>query len=560
LLRKEIEMKNKMPSETNLSVHIINSPFQIIFLILLVFAFVKLSYSQFQNVMISNLYAPNETSIAINPNNPNQMVAGSNILYNGEYRCGYYYSTNGGLNWSTGVLNSDSGKPYCDPGIAADKLGNFYYTADAGFWNSPPPYLCKLYCMKSTNGGVNWLTNVFAQSAPKMVDMPTICIDKSNSIYQNNIYVVFTQADTFHSVNSHNDSSLAYFSRSTDHGVTFSSPIRLSKHGGIGISWSNSYLQGCVCCTGPNGEIYAAWIDSLGIFFDRSTNGGLTWLDNDVFISQVAGGWTHPAVSYCGYAGTPRIDCDYSNGPHRGTVYLAWSDTRNPNRSDIWLVKSSDMGNTWSQSIRLNNDPIVVNKSHFFTQIAIDQANGNVYSAFYDNRNYSTGVNLDLFLACSSDGGNTFANVKVNTNPFTLCTISTGDYIGLAAYNNKVRPVWTEGAANNVASIWTAIIDSMVIGIQPISDKIPDKFSLFQNYPNPFNPETNIKFQIPKASFVTVSVFDITGRTIEKPVNEQLKAGIYEVNWNPANVSSGVYYYRMTAGDYIDTKKMVLVK
>jgi len=92
------------------------------------------------------------------------------------------------------------------------------------------------------------------------------------------------------------------------------------------------------------------------------------------------------------------------------------------------------------------------------------------------------------------------------------------------------------------------------------SDNYPKEFQLSQNYPNPFNPVTNIKYQLPKDGFVSLKVYDITGREIAKLVSEQKQAGYYTVSFNGSNFASGVYFYRIQAGDFVQVKKMVLVK
>jgi photosystem II stability/assembly factor-like uncharacterized protein len=99
-----------------------------------------------------------------------------------------------------------------------------------------------------------------------------------------------------------------------------------------------------------------------------------------------------------------------------------------------------------------------------------------------------------------------------------------------------------------------------VIGINPISTQIPNDFSLSQNYPNPFNPTTNIKFAVPRASFVKLAVYDMLGREVESLVNEQLSPGTYEVNWNAVKFSSGIYLYKLTTNDFNMVKKMSLIK
>lgn len=98
------------------------------------------------------------------------------------------------------------------------------------------------------------------------------------------------------------------------------------------------------------------------------------------------------------------------------------------------------------------------------------------------------------------------------------------------------------------------------VGIQIIGNEIPKTFSLSQNYPNPFNPVTNIKFSLPKSGNVTLKVYDILGRQAAELVNEYKQAGSYVVDFNAADLSNGVYFYRIETADFTDVKKMVLVK
>jgi hypothetical protein len=86
------------------------------------------------------------------------------------------------------------------------------------------------------------------------------------------------------------------------------------------------------------------------------------------------------------------------------------------------------------------------------------------------------------------------------------------------------------------------------------------KFELAQNYPNPFNPSTTIKYSIPDQSFVTIKVFDVLGNEIVKLVNEEKDAGIHQINFNASNLSSGIYYYSISAGNFSATKKFMLMK
>jgi hypothetical protein len=99
-----------------------------------------------------------------------------------------------------------------------------------------------------------------------------------------------------------------------------------------------------------------------------------------------------------------------------------------------------------------------------------------------------------------------------------------------------------------------------VTGIIKTSELIPGSFGLYQNYPNPFNPSTSIKFDISKAADVKLTVYDISGREIETLLSDFMNAGTYEVSFSNVSLASGVYFYRLTAGDLSQVKKMTLVK
>jgi len=89
---------------------------------------------------------------------------------------------------------------------------------------------------------------------------------------------------------------------------------------------------------------------------------------------------------------------------------------------------------------------------------------------------------------------------------------------------------------------------------------VPKTFALEQNYPNPFNPSTAISYQLPVAGNVSLKVFDMLGKEVATLVNARQEAGAYTVNFNANNLSSGVYFYRLQAGNFVQTRKMMLVK
>jgi hypothetical protein len=102
--------------------------------------------------------------------------------------------------------------------------------------------------------------------------------------------------------------------------------------------------------------------------------------------------------------------------------------------------------------------------------------------------------------------------------------------------------------------------EQLLTGIQQTGNQMPVSYSLSQNYPNPFNPATNIDFSIPKTGMVRLILFDMMGREVSVMIDKVLSTGKYTVDFDASKLASGVYFYKMTSGDFTDVKKMVLVK
>ena len=124
---------------------------------------------------------------------------------------------------------------------------------------------------------------------------------------------------------------------------------------------------------------------------------------------------------------------------------------------------------------------------------------------------------------------------------------------------NYHQPTHLLVAATHGRSIYSVDVSSIVVGVHNIS-QIAETYSLSQNYPNPFNPSTKIQFSIPKSGNVKIMVYDITGKEAKVLVNERKEIGQYEVEFNGSSLASGVYFYRIEAGDFREAKRMVLVK
>ena len=93
-----------------------------------------------------------------------------------------------------------------------------------------------------------------------------------------------------------------------------------------------------------------------------------------------------------------------------------------------------------------------------------------------------------------------------------------------------------------------------------LTEAIPTDYSLSQNYPNPFNPSTIIEFKIPEVGLVTLKIYDLLGREVKILVNEEMQPGVYKIDFNASSFASGIYFYTLNAGEFISTKKMVLLK
>jgi hypothetical protein len=143
-----------------------------------------------------------------------------------------------------------------------------------------------------------------------------------------------------------------------------------------------------------------------------------------------------------------------------------------------------------------------------------------------------------------SSGG----NIISNSNNIIVCTVGES-FIGKSS--NTIN--------QNQIGFWYAYQQATITDVED-EEIIPTVFKLEQNYPNPFNPSTKIKFAVPEKSNVLIKVYDILGSEVATLVNKEMDAGWYENDFNAAGLSSGVYLFRMEAGSYVNTKKMILLR
>lgn len=140
--------------------------------------------------------------------------------------------------------------------------------------------------------------------------------------------------------------------------------------------------------------------------------------------------------------------------------------------------------------------------------------------------------------------------VDSKSNNVVVKSIAGQNFVGLSGYGNNFI---LSGFLTDI------LFRSVFVNVNEQID-LPATYALHQNYPNPFNPSTTIEYEIPKESFVTLKVFNLLGQEVATLVDETKQAGRYEVKFNGLSLSSGVYFYKIRSKDFIETKKLILVR
>ncbi|MFT5860025.1 MAG: hypothetical protein ACI865_002133 [Flavobacteriaceae bacterium] len=360
----------------------------------------------------------------------------------------YYYSKNGGESWKSKKMESPYGV-YGDPVTIFDEEGRVYYFHLASY--NKTSHLDRIVCQsakkvcKKFNDGTSPKPN-----GKKVQDKHWIVVNPET----NELYMTWTQFDAYNSEDP-KDTSIIVFSKSSDQGMTWSDPLRISKYGGDCLDDDNT-VEGAVPAVGVNGEIYVTWTGPNGLVMQKSLDGGETWLSEEKELEKQWGGWTLTIPGIYRANGLPILKCDLSDGPNRGTLYLNWCDQRNgDDDTDVWLMKSTDGGDRWSEPIRVNQD---TSKHHqFFTWMDIDQSTGFLYFVYYDRRN-QLDTQTDVYMSASLDGGKTFTDTRISKSAFTPSEeFFFGDYLNVAAVNGVIRPIWPRYDSGEV-SLWVALL------------------------------------------------------------------------------------------------------
>lgn len=529
--------------------------------------------SAYLNIKINNdatTEVQNEEQIVINPNDTTNLVAVWRDFRVGYRQVAYAYSFDGGLTWGQDLFVEPEYIWDSDPGIAVDTAGNFYAVILSFNSTSEPN---GLFVYKSTDGGVTWSDPVTVINGVPGVfeDKELIACDRSGGPYTDNLYVAWTR---FYSTQ-------ILMCRSTDEGNSFVGPVTISDMNGV---------QWPVPCVGPNSEVYVAWVQySPGaIRFDCSTDGGETF-GTDITIQNVSfvSGYIYGDIMVFSF---PAIDVDITGGPYNGNIYVAYMDYASGNTdTDIYFTCSTDGGNSWSQKIRINDDPLNNGCDQFHPWLFV-APDGNIIVVFLDRRLDSGNLLMDLYMTTSTDGGNSWSSneriTTVSSDPTAGSVFSTsnqplnkfpikinhpviltgragliGEYIGVTASSiNDIHPIWTDTRFGN-QDVFVGVKDTSSYVQEYSSDNIND--GVLSVVPNPAQEKViiNIKMQQNKilSSTTTLKIFDTSGRIVKTFRESQNQIIWRRYNDKGVYVGKGVYFCCLETNNLFVIKKFILL-
>src|SRR5436853_6639798 len=361
--------------------------------------------------------AANESSIAVDPTNLSKMTIGwrqFNSVMSNFRQGGWGYTTDGGTTWTfPGVLENNVFRS--DPVLNSNETGNFFYLS-----------LLQTFCdnvWRSLNGGQSW-TRLQADGGAGGGDKEWLTIDKTNGMGHGFQYQAWSTAAAC---------SGGQFSRSTDGGVTWISPINIP----------DSPVWGTLDVD-TNGNLFIGGGNFGNQFYcirsSNAQNGNVTPTFDQVTTVNLGGSIEYgAAINPGGLAGQIFLAVDRSGGSTNNNIYMLASvlPTGANNGTDVMFVRSTNGGQSFSAPHRINDDPINHNKWHWFGTLSV-APNGRIDSVWLDTRNASNNTDSQLFYSYSTDGGNTWSpNVAVSNsfNPFLGYPNQNkiGDYITIVS-------------------------------------------------------------------------------------------------------------------------------
>ena len=487
--------------------------------------------------------AANEPSIAFDPTDPNKMAIGwrqFDNVNNNFRQAGFGYTIDGGETWTfPGSINP--GIFRSDPVLDSDAEGNFYYNSltvqNDDFW-------CDVY--KSDDGGESWDSGTFAQGGDKQ----WMSIDKSSGTGAGNIY---------HYWSSVSICEPDYFTRSVDNGNSFEDCTSIPG----GPYWGTTAI-------GPEGELYVSGSHWGDFMVAKSSNAqfagqdvvwdyGYTTVDLD---GEIVGFGGYDCPNPSGLLGQTIISVDSSGGPFHGNVYILCSVERHSTFDplDVMFARSEDDGLTWTSPIRVNDD-LQYDAWQWFGTMSV-APDGRIDVVWLDTRDFPGSVNSVLYYAYSYDAGDTWSENFPLSESFDPHVgwpqqDKMGDYFDMYSNETGVHLAWAN-TFNGEQDVYYGHIIPQFTGFYETSSVNP--IGSLQNFPNPFNKKTNIRYYLNGTHHINLRVMDVTGRVIATLVDEKQGQGFHKTIFDASDLKAGVYFYKLEAGLYCVTKKLMLVK
>ena len=370
-------------------------------------------------------------------------------------------------------------------------------------------------------------------------------------------------------------SGTAYLYKTTDGGLTW----RVSL-GGANFTWLGKIVFG----NQSNGIVSGISEGSNKIF--RTTNAGLSWISNNNISDPVRdiacsdSQTFYYITSSKGFKSTDAGITWNQMSLDNGNFYLFPGGNNGFVMSDNLIIdyfRTTDRGNTWTPAIPFPQSDLVL----FSTYMVSDQKwyvlnSGIVQGSVFVTTNGGTPVELTSFTSDVSDGNVVLSwttATETNNRGFEIerSYDNNNDWSKIGFVNGngtsteKHAYTWTEKSVKEGKYSYRLKqidLDGSFEYSKSIDVSVgtPDNFALFQNYPNPFNPSTIIKYSIPKTSHITLRIYNSLGQQAATLVSKEMNAGTFATEWNASGIASGVYYCRMVAGDFVRTRKLILVK
>jgi hypothetical protein len=394
------------------------------------------------NINVSNDNIPeSETYLAIDPTNPQYMVGASNINLNGAGQM-MYVSADYGATWSDQEL-VPTRTNQSDPGVNYDSNGNVY-TLTLDYTGNRTAV--KLY--RSTDHGSSWpLQIIVDESAGNDKNLAAIDYQRTSGC-RDQIYVGWDNGKA----------QLVAATTYPDSGV-FAPKITVQSKG---ATIAGDLAVGPPAPGGARAPVYYVWTSTSAktINFSKSANCGGSWTTfKTIATTKDAYDYGIPAQCNRRVLIYPTIDVDRSNSAHRGSIYVVWNDfttaqssgcisATDPNNANIWFIRSTDGGNTWSSPIRVNAN--LARTDHFNQWMNVDDTDGTIHISWRDTRNDPNRQKTDIYYTKSTDGGGSFIpEVRVTSAMSDETTAGAsldqyGDYEGLAVRNGNAYPFWTD--------------------------------------------------------------------------------------------------------------------